>query len=895
MYVELSVAPTRKSPDPTRLSMGLSLADELEAGIARQRAQRLSIEHIVNIPKYHNVVILGDPGSGKTSLLRYLALEIAKGKLERWAFPVFISLRKYWYERQRYADAEFSLLHYAATVMFSDRHIIRDSQQYSLLFAEEYEKRVPDIQGLEEVLSYISGPSRKHVLLLLDGFDEIATQPEAIRAVTFEIERLGKGFSWVLTSRQTGYFGGLGEDARYEMVALSNPAIENLVTNWFFHQSKQPDSVRSNLLEQLQKTPRLQPMARNPFLLTLLCYLRDRSDRDLPLQRSEVYQAIVALIRKQAEVDSPNVEVLNGDYLGEVAEFCHFLYTNNGSGPCQIFERVMWDEYFSDAESRPALEMLYSDTRLLTAWLELEHFHFVHLTFQEYFIARHLLKRSLEEIQTHFLQPHWRMTHRFLMGMLWSTGRKDDYIHLLRRLLEESDILGMVYIEAAWWLVEAGVEDSQAILGYDLREQLLAIWSNRSPYVSDAAGEALALLSPTWVVMKVDKILSEDQVVSKHSKTSAISLLAKAQHPEADELLLRYFFSEERDLNQSALRAIAEKNTPEVRTGVIDQMFGRLDSWMEPFCSLSKKTRHPQFLPTLLAYLEQPIDCLMDYLPVFEAIGAINVTEAEVPLLKFVQSYMPQDFPVELINALIGLDTPAVRRWVSYQEEQIENLLDSEFGKRLLVGRLENGWAVDDIVHQTLKSGDEVIQLTLIEGIGDRADEGHNIDRDSISLIAEIAFSEHPNADQALSALHKIELQYARERIKTGVSSASYRHLLKHGGGFKAIDAMLILAYREDVLSHETIFTMAENKTEPAHIRTVAVTALGEYGQAFQASTLALLNEIARCEIKGAPELTGVALDTIGKLDYKMLLNQPHSTKLIEAKARVSAEQSIFF
>ena len=231
MYVELMVARTRGLAQPLLLQQGRTIADEQEARRQQHTSRHLNVHQCINMPQHRKIVILGDPGSGKTSLLKYLCLEIAMGKNQRWLVPVFISLRRYWLEKQR--NPAFSLLHYAATTLFGQQDTADVSSQFSLLLRDAYLAAQQNIANVEALLLKLSGIEQAHVLFLLDGLDEIATDSEAINSVTKDIRQLGNAFSWVLTSRHTGFFGDVGEDICYDIISLNKAGIEELVESWF--------------------------------------------------------------------------------------------------------------------------------------------------------------------------------------------------------------------------------------------------------------------------------------------------------------------------------------------------------------------------------------------------------------------------------------------------------------------------------------------------------------------------------------------------------------------------------------------------------------------------------------------------------------------------------------
>jgi len=743
MYVELTVSQFHGFFDKLRLQRGLTLAEEQEERHKRHHAKHLSIEQCINIPQNNKIVILGDPGSGKTSLLKYLSLSIAKGKTPRWTIPIFVSLRYYWLDKQK--NPSLSLINYAITQLFTLQTPTQTA--HSPLFTNTEQEKDNTTEKLAAILAELTFGEHKNILFLLDGFDEIATQNEAIDTVSAEIKQLSKQFSWILTSRHTGFYGGLNEDVCYEVVSLNNAGIEELVSSWFKNSGHESHKLgKKIILNQLQINPRLRDMARNPFLLTLLCYVQ-HSDLTqlLPLQRNDVYAKIIDLIRQQLRMVKRDDNLFRNKELTYIAKFCHYLYTDADNAPIQIFEYDHWDDCALPNDP-PDFKKHIHPSRLISSWQQGGNFHFTHLTFQEYFIALHLSKEDFEKIKDYHFLPYWKVVFRFLAGIYAKQKDKMNYSHLLQSLLSPVDKSGVLYVEVSHYLIEAGIEDSTPILGYDLREKLWTIWESKAAYAKESAGEALAILSPDYIIEKINQRFYNNNEIS-----SFIELLGMIDTPESDKLLIDLLSSEDNEHKKEAISAIAEKNTYTIRNAVIEYYLkNKLHNFTE-FCRIAKQTKHSCFIPHLKECLKTPPKLLKEYKELFEAITAINTTELDDVLLNFIKQYKLEELTLPLIQALTSSKTEKIRHWIN----TIIPTKHPKINQHIIASAIQHDLLNNQDIINYLKSTDTSAQSAYLRAIVYRIGTGNYPNEPILRTIANIAFSCTQNSVRALTILEQ--------------------------------------------------------------------------------------------------------------------------------------------
>ena len=393
------------------------------AKLIKQEGKTFSAAELLKQSRSRRCVLLGTPGSGKTTLMSYFAVALATGEgvegvgVDENYLPILVRIRDW----------------------------IKSDNNGLLNYIRAFATEKLSVRDLPEGF-FEHWLENGKALILLDGLDEVAKESRRNEVAT-QIKVFLKSPSYcdnpaIITSRRAGYkqtYFRSEEFAHYDLMSFDQPKIDDFIRNWYDSRfrDRETSQRRQQMLKQaLSGRDRIHILAKNPLLLTIIALIHGYGGY-LSQSRHELYNdAVKTLLTtwdagKDIDYQWPLDHLKRDGVLRIMQLLAYWIHSEGSNGDDEggtfidqdklieqlgsfIANETDCRRYEAEADAERFLEFIRSRTGLLNEQGQ-ECYAFVHKTFQEYLTAENIRYRQLEygfqevleHIDEHLHDPHW--------------------------------------------------------------------------------------------------------------------------------------------------------------------------------------------------------------------------------------------------------------------------------------------------------------------------------------------------------------------------------------------------------------------------------------------------------------------------------------------------------
>ncbi len=401
----------------------------------------------------HRLYILGKPGAGKTTFLRYLVHQTLRANFDK--IPIFIILKDW-------ADSKLDMLPY---------------------IAREFDTcRFPHAQPFIEYVLEMG-----KAIVLFDGLDEVQLEGKQRNYTTSAVHQFCKKYletQILITCRVAANDYSFAEFTYVEIADFTDPQMEYYAHKWFGKSILKANNFISEFKSLENKSVR--ELGRSPLFLSMICLIYDET-LHIPKRRVDFYEeALDALLKKWDDFKGvPRDKIYENLSLSSKNQMFSWLAAGAFDKGEIFFNKKQLAQQIADfiKNFQSADNNQEPDGEAVLRAIEAHHgimveralgiYAFAHLTFQEYYAAKYIADNveqgTLPVLMEHLTDPRWREVllltasllkegDGFFSAMHRSTGnliRKDNMLieisHWVKQKTKDIDGYHSGAVRGVYW------------------------------------------------------------------------------------------------------------------------------------------------------------------------------------------------------------------------------------------------------------------------------------------------------------------------------------------------------------------------------------------------------------------------------------------------------------
>lgn len=366
-----------------------SVQKHFDSFMGRERRDGMEL-----VRQSNNLFILGKPGAGKTTFLRYIALQAAQGKFNR--LPFFVTLKEWKPE-------------HGSLMPLILKHFNPHASPHAAPFVEEQLRR-------------------GKAILLFDGLDEVNQEQDLRKQVTEQLTDISERYpqcQCLITCRIAASDYQFPRFQEVEVADFTDEQMRIYVANWFDEDKAKEEAFFTEF--EKSEHQGLRELAAIPLLLSLLCLVFDES-MAFPLRRGELYKRALHVLLEKWD----SVRIIRRDtiYRGLTTDLKQQMFAAIAAKTFDLGEYFFPLEFLKrEIEAwlarLPATDRRCEvDGRQIVQEIEAQHsilveraqgiYSFSHLTLHEYFAAKYVVdheaRGTVKKLVTreHVTEDRWK-------------------------------------------------------------------------------------------------------------------------------------------------------------------------------------------------------------------------------------------------------------------------------------------------------------------------------------------------------------------------------------------------------------------------------------------------------------------------------------------------------